>query len=209
MPLLDRTEMISMKILAIADEEAKYYYDYYTPGKLDEFDLILSCGDLRREYLEFLITMAHCPVLYVHGNHDDRLIEQPPEGCICVEDQLYVYQGIRILGLGGSYRYRAGKHMYTEWQMANRIRKLQFQIWKHGGFDILLTHAPAYHINDLDNLCHRGFQCFGKLIDKYEPKYFIHGHVHRNYGVKIPRETVHGSTLIINADEYYTFEYQK
>lgn len=197
-----------MKILAVADQEAKYYYDYYTPGKLNEFDLILSCGDLSREYLEFLTTLARCPVLYVHGNHDDVLDQHPPEGCICVEDQIYVYQGLRILGLGGSYRYREGNHMYSERQMANRIRRLQFQLWKHGGFDILLTHAPAYQINDLDTRAHRGFQCFGRLINKYQPKYFIHGHVHRNYGAQIPRETFHGNTLIINADEYYQFDCQ-
>ena len=37
-----------MKILAVSDAEAKYYYDYYQPGKLKEFDLILACGDLHR-----------------------------------------------------------------------------------------------------------------------------------------------------------------
>ena len=60
-----------MKILAIADQESKYYYDFYRPDCLNEFDLILSCGDLHANYLEFLATMAHCPVLYVCGNHDD------------------------------------------------------------------------------------------------------------------------------------------
>ena len=54
-----------MKILAVADEESKYYYDFYRPGCLDEFDLILACGDLKAKYLEFLATMSHCPVLYV------------------------------------------------------------------------------------------------------------------------------------------------
>ena len=52
-----------MKILAIADEEAKYFYDFYVPGRLDDFDLILACGDLKKRYLEFIATMAHCPVL--------------------------------------------------------------------------------------------------------------------------------------------------
>ena len=33
-----------MKILAVSDVEAKYYYDYYVPGKLREFDLIIACG---------------------------------------------------------------------------------------------------------------------------------------------------------------------
>jgi Icc-related predicted phosphoesterase len=196
-----------MRILAIADEEARYYYDYYTPGKLDEIDLILACGDLKREYLEFLITMGHCPVLYVRGNHDDSFAERPPEGCICIEDQIYVYQGVRILGLGGSHKYRDGENMYTERQMRWRVAKLWFQLRRYKGFDILLTHAPARNLNDFDSMSHRGFQCFGELLEKYEPKYFIHGHIHKNYGYKIPRLTKHGKTTVINAWEYYKFDY--
>ena len=118
-----------MRILAVSDLESPYYYEYYTPGKLDEFDLIIACGDLRREYLEFLITLAHCPLLYIHGNHDDALDKNPPGGCICIEDRIYVYKGVRILGLGGSYRYRNGKHMFTEGQMARRVCKLWYQLW--------------------------------------------------------------------------------
>ena len=48
-----------MKILVLADQESKYYYDYYTPGRLSEIDLIISCGDLRREYLEFMGLQMH------------------------------------------------------------------------------------------------------------------------------------------------------
>ena len=196
-----------MRILAVADEESKYFYDHYSPGKLDEFDLILACGDLRKEYLEFLATLAHCPVLYVHGNHDDSFDAAPPGGCICVEDQIYTYRGVRILGLGGSYRYRDGTHMYTESQMARRIRKLKFRLWRSGGFDILMTHAPARHINDFDSLSHRGFACFTDLLERYHPKYFVHGHIHRSYGHNIPQMSSHGDTTAINASGYYVFEY--
>ena len=59
-----------MKILVIADEESRSLWDYYTPDKLKDIDLILSCGDLKPEYLSFLVTMAHCPLLYIYGNHD-------------------------------------------------------------------------------------------------------------------------------------------
>lgn len=196
-----------MKILAVSDIEAQYYYDYYKPGKLDDFDLIIACGDLRRGYLEFLITMAHCPVCYVHGNHDDVLDKNPPEGCICLEDKIYVHNGVRILGLGGSYRYRDGGHMFTERQMVWRIRKLWFQLWRHKGFDILVTHAPARHLGDLDTRAHRGFECFVRLIDKYRPRYFLHGHVHLSYGADIPRVIRHGETTVINAFDHYVFSY--
>lgn len=196
-----------MRILAVADEEAKYFYDYYTPGKLDEFDLILACGDLRREYLEFLVTMAHCPLIYVRGNHDDGFGKRAPEGCICAEGKVCVVQGLRILGLGGSYRYRKdGENMYTERQMRRRILRARWQIWRNRGFDILLTHAPARGVNDFDSLSHRGFACFTELLDKYRPRYFVHGHIHKNYGAHIPQKTQRGDTLVINACEYCRFE---
>lgn len=196
-----------MKILAISDEEVKYFYDFYMPGRLDEFDLILACGDLKAKYLEFLATMAHCSVLYVRGNHDDRFATAPPEGCICIEDQIYEYKGIRILGLGGSYRYRDGENMYTEKQMKRRIHKISLKLWRKKGFDILLTHAPAYGVNDMDNISHRGFECFHDLLKKYKPKFFIHGHVHRSYDHKIPQISKYEETTVVNAYQYCKLDY--
>ena len=197
-----------MKILAVADMESRYYYDYYTPGKLSEFDLILSCGDLNACYLEFLVTMASCPVFYVRGNHDEAYLNQPPEGCECLEDRIICWNGIRILGLGGAYRYRDGTNLYTERQMRWRIRRLWFQLQYHHGFDILLTHAPARHLHDLDTLPHRGFECFTNLLEQYSPKYFIHGHVHRNYAQNIPQRCQYHNTTVINAWESCAFDYE-
>ena len=53
-----------MKILALSDEECPALWDYYTPGRLDGYDLILACGDLKSSYLSFVVTMAHCPILW-------------------------------------------------------------------------------------------------------------------------------------------------
>ncbi len=137
-----------MKILVLADKESLSLWDFFEPSKLDGIDLILSCGDLHPQYLSFLATFCSGPVLYVHGNHDDCYEKTPPEGCICIEDQIYEYQGIRILGLGGSLRYKPGEHQYSQRQMDWRIKKLFFKLRKHKGFDILLTHAPAYQLGD-------------------------------------------------------------
>ena len=38
-----------MRILAIADEESKYLWDYFQKEKLEGIDLILSSGDLDRK----------------------------------------------------------------------------------------------------------------------------------------------------------------
>ncbi len=197
-----------MNILVLADQEAKSLYDYYEPDKLRGIDLIISCGDLPAVYLEFFATMCHAPVLYIKGNHDGRLIERPPEGCVDIEDKVYDFHGVRIMGLGGSMRYSYDKpNQYTEKQMQARIRKLRFKLWKRGGIDILVTHAPAFHLNDMPDLPHMGFKCFLALMDKYHPKLFIHGHVHANYGKGFKRRDSYGNTVVVNAYEYYVVEY--
>lgn len=197
-----------MKILAIADEESKYLWDYFDKSKIEGIDLIISCGDLNPHYLSFLVTLSSVPVLYVHGNHDAKYEKVPPEGCICIEDQIYVHNGVRILGLGGSMRYKPGPHQYTEWQMRQRVAKLKFRLWKSRGFDILVTHAPAYQLNDGRDLPHQGFQVFKTLMEKYKPKYFLHGHVHLSYGRGHKRYDKYQDTHVINAYERCVFEFE-
>ena len=197
-----------MKILAIADEESKYLWDYFDKKKLEGVGLIISCGDLDPRYLSFLATFSKAPVLYVHGNHDKKYKQMPPEGCICIEDRIYVHEGIRILGLGGSMRYRPGPHQYTEKQMRKRVKKLWFQLFRKGGFDILVTHAPAYQMNDGRDLPHQGFQVFKTLMEKYKPKYFLHGHVHLSYGRGHKRYDKYQDTHVINAYERCVFEFE-
>ena len=103
-----------MKILAVADEECKALWDYFTPRQtrgrrthhcLRRFEPPLSG-----------IPCHHgaVPLLYVHGNHDESYDTRPPQGVICLDDDVYVHNGLRIAGLGGSCRYRTGAWQFTE-----------------------------------------------------------------------------------------------
>ena len=195
-----------MRILAISDEECAAFWDYYTPGKLKEYDLILSCGDLNSKYLSFLVTMARCPLLYVVGNHDLRYKIAPPEGCDPIDDHFVVYNGVRILGLGGCRRYNSADNQFTEAQMRRRIRKLRFQLWRNKGVAIVVTHAAPEGLGDAEAHCPQGFAAFRSLLDKYNPQYLVHGHVHVTYGQDVPREIDYNGTKIINAYERYTIE---
>ena len=188
-----------MKILAISDREEGALWDYYDPQRLADVELIISCGDLDPDYLEFLVTMQSCPLLYVRGNHDSRYDTKPPCGCIPIDDRIYDHQGIRILGLGGCMRYRPqASGMYTEREMAARIRRMQPVIGISGGIDILVTHAPAKGYGDQGDLPHRGFSCLNKLLEKEKPTLMLHGHVHQEYG-NFVRERKHPcGTRIIN-----------
>lgn len=195
-------------IMILTDHESKLLYDYYDPERMKDIDLIISCGDLAPEYLSFFATLCHAPVLYVRGNHDNKYATRPPEGCLCIEDDIYVYEGIRILGLGGSMRYIPdAPNQYSEREMQKRVKKLRFKLRWHRGFDILVGHAPAYQLNDLEDLPHRGFQVFRTLMEKYKPKYFFHGHVHANYSRDFKRRVTFGKTTVINAYDFYVVEY--
>ena len=195
-----------MKILTISDEECAALWDYYMPGRLKEYDLIISCGDLKASYLSFLVTMARCPLLYVHGNHDTGYDRKPPEGCDCIDDHFVVYNGVRILGLGGCRKYHPAPHQYTEKQMRRRIRKLKFQLWRHRGVDVVVTHAAPEGLGDDEDVAHWGFESLRELIETYHPAYLVHGHVHMTYNHEIPREMEHQGTRVVNAFERYTIE---
>lgn len=198
-----------MKIMVLADVESKSLWDYFERSKLEGIDLIISCGDLSPRYLSFLATFTHAPVLYVHGNHDACYEKTPPEGCTCIDDKIYNFKGVRILGLGGSMRYKPGPFMYTQKEMNKRIKKMRFPLLFNHGFDILVAHSPAYHLNDGEDIPHVGFEGFNKLLDKYEPKYFVHGHVHMSYGRQHVRHCTYKSTEVINAYDQYIIEYDE
>lgn len=196
-----------MRILAVSDTESEALWDHYNSNKITDTDLILSCGDLNPQYLSFLVSCTNLPLLYVHGNHDDCYDRTPPEGCICVDDRIYVHDGIRILGLGGCYPYKDGNYMYTEQEMKWRIFRLKHQIRRYRGFDILLTHAPAFALGDGDDIVHQGYKAFLPLLEKYKPKYMVHGHMHLQYDRSLQRTTIYKDTQIINAFERHAWEY--
>ena len=163
-----------MRIMAISDTESTALWDHYNSNKITDTDLILSCGDLNPNYLSFLVSCTNLPLLYVHGNHDEKYDQTPPEGCICIDDKIYVHEGIRILGLGGCMPYKPGKYMYTEKEMKRRLLHIKHQLIFYHGFDILLTHAPAQGLGDGDDHAHQGYEVFLKLLNKYQPKYMVH-----------------------------------
>lgn len=194
-----------MKILLLADAEDPALWDYFSPDRVKGYDLILAAGDLKAEYLTFLVTMSNLPMFYVHGNHNAAYDHYPPEGCECIDDRLVTYRGLRILGLGGSARYSREPYQYTEREMRRRIARLRFAVWKARGVDIVLTHCPPKGYGDADDYAHRGFEAFLPMLDRWKPKALVHGHVHMTYG-DIKRELPYGETRIINAYQRYTLE---
>lgn len=196
-----------MRILAISDEPSQKLWGSRCREALEGVDLILSAGDLPPSYLSFLTCFTSAPVIYVHGNHDDIYEKKPPEGCLCADGRILLIGGVRILGLGGSFRYRPDcVNMYTEPEMQSRILNLRRKLRATGGFDILLTHAPIRGVGDEDHPSHRGFECFGPLLDRYRPAVMVHGHMHQAYTAFFQRERTYNGVPVINASTEYAFD---
>ena len=197
-----------MRILAIADEPSSRLWGELCRDALRGVDLILSAGDLPAQYLSFLTCFTDAPIVYIHGNHDDRYEKEPPEGCLCADGKIVQVKGVRILGLGGSIRYRPDAvHMYSEKEMAGRISALHRKLRATGGFDILLTHTPIRGLGDQEDLAHRGFECFGPLLDAWRPAVMVHGHVHQSYtGAHFVRQRDWNGIPVINASTAWEFD---
>ena len=190
-----------MRILALADEPVQRLWGEFGRETLKAADLILSAGDLPAAYLSYMTCFSSAPVVYVHGNHDDHYDKKPPEGCVCAEGHVVLVKGVRILGLGGSMRYRPGcPTMFSEKEMAARIHALRRELKSTGGFDILLTHSPIAGVGDQPDLPHRGFECFKPLLRQYRPAVVVHGHVHQAYSAhRFRQEREFEGIPVINA----------
>ena len=195
-----------MRILTVSDTEEKAIWDYFDRDRLGEIDLIISCGDLSSSYLDFLQSMLNAPLLYVRGNHDKEYAENPPPGGTSIDGQVYNFEGLRIVGFGGSMSYIKDPLTFTEKEMCSRVNRLIPKIEFMNGFDLLVTHSPVLGYGDMEDLPHRGFRVFDDLLCRYHPRIMLHGHVHKQYG-HFRREREHpAGTRIINTSGYYVLE---
>jgi Icc-related predicted phosphoesterase len=183
------------RVLAIADEVD----DGLTASRLATMrpDVVVSCGDLPYDYIDFVVSAANAPVVFVPGNHDPDDTARP-SWCTTTDGRLVRVGGLLAAGLGGSMRYNDGPNQYTEREMSRRVIGLAARArLRSRRVDLLLTHAPPFGVGDGDDPCHRGFECFHRLVARLAPRYLIHGHIHP-YGLCRPDRTI-GATTVVNA----------
>jgi len=195
-----------MKILSVSDVVVPELSDKFDARQFDGVELVLSCGDLPPEYLSFIRERLDAPLYYVRGNHDIRYKTSPPIGCVNLHASRIDFKGLRIMGLEGSRWYNGGPIQYREHQMRQMIWRKMPELWLKGGVDIVVTHAPPRHIHDAEDRCHRGFESFLKLIRRFKPRYFIHGHIHAHFTDPSQRMTLVGNTRVINTFAFHLLE---
>jgi uncharacterized protein len=176
-----------MKVLAISDQIIDRLYSTSVPETYPDIEMILSCGDLPYEYLEFLVSIYNIPLLYVPGNHDPGYNLHDPRarahGCENLDTTSLVLKDFFFVGLGGSVQYQPGTpNQYTQWGMYLRVyNMLPGLLWRKirlgRGPDVLLTHSPPYGIHDDDDPAHEGPARHQPVLMRVmRPRYLLHGH---------------------------------
>ncbi|MEN6393562.1 MAG: metallophosphoesterase [Anaerolineaceae bacterium] len=205
-----------MKLLAVSDLVIPLLYSQHTKSRFLDIKLLISCGDLPYEYHEYLVSSLDVPFFYVLGNHDKEFSSnnsyqnQFIAGGTNLHGKSVHYNGLILAGMEGSLRYREGPYQYSQSEMwlnvFNLIPKLLINRIRYGRYlDIFVTHAPPAGIHDKSDLPHQGIYAFRWFIEKFQPRYHIHGHIH----VYRPDETVDtlvGKTHVINAYGYKEIE---
>ena len=205
-----------MKILAISDMVVDRLYSAQVAERFQDIEMIIGCGDLPYEYLEFLVSSMNIPLLYVPGNHDPAYDEKNraahAEGCDNLDREVRSIKGLNIAGIGGSIRYRPGApNQYTQSQMYSRMSsflpKLLWHLPLHGNvLDIMIAHSPPRGIHDDDDQAHVGFSAFKDFIQTFKPRYFLHGHTMVYKSNIVSPVTMVGNTAVINVYPYRVIE---
>ena len=205
-----------MKILVVSDEVVDRLYSTQIAQNFRDIDLIIGCGDLPNEYLEFLVSALNVPLLYVPGNHDPRNNKEDPaahpEGCMLLDQRLMQVKGLNLAGLGGSVRYKPDHpNQYTQAEMYTRIISfLPGLLWNRfltrRVLDIMVAHSPPRGIHDDSDPAHTGFLAFRDFIRIFKPRYFLHGHNRVYKGNLLPSVTQVGGTTVINVYPYRLLE---
>lgn len=116
-----------------------------------------------------------------------------------------------IAGISGSIDYNHGPAQWTERQMAGKLRAMSLPLimnkFRYGTYlDIFLTHASPRHIHDKEDPCHKGFECFNKFLQKYKPRYMVHGHIHL-YDQNEERAGDYYGVRVVNAYSHTIIEF--
>lgn len=125
-----------------------------------------------------------------------------PPGCDNIDGRVVDVRGLRVAGLGGSLRYKAGPNQYTQAQMRRRVLTVELRIRlkqvRHGRkLDVLVTHAPPFALADAKDAAHVGFVALHRIVRAFHPLLLVHGHIHP-YGRAQPERQA-GQTRVVNA----------
>ncbi len=207
---------MSIKILAVSDQEVERLYGLAMQGHFKDVSLILACGDLPYNYLDFLLDALNVPLYYVPGNHDPvhstSQAAAHVDGGTNLDMRTSRFNGLLLGGLGGCVRYRPdGVNQYTQAEMYVRAARLLLRLAANRlrfgrALDILVTHSPPFGIHDEETQAHRGLKAINLVLRLARPRFHLHGHTHIYRRNLVISDTQLGLTRVLNVYPYKVIE---
>jgi len=204
-----------MKILAVSDQVEERLYSPLLKQSFGDVELLVSCGDLPYNYLEYMVSVLNVPMVYVPGNHDPVITRSDPsswlDGGTYIDLKLVKIKSLYIAGVGGSIRYRPnGGNQYSQMEMFWRVYGFLPELLLHRALkrplDLLVTHSSPAGIHDDDDEAHKGLRAINLLVNWFKPRYLLHGHTYFYRRNLVSPLTEINGTKIINILPYHLLE---
>jgi len=140
-----------------------------------QYDACLLLGDISGNHLDMILKYVPIEKIYgILGNHDEYgLLES--RNISNIHSKVINVNGVRILGFGGSSRYKTGNiPMYSQEESIKILRKCDIA-------DILVSHDSPYQLySKANDKAHCGLKGITKYLKKNKVYLNIHGHHHIN-----------------------------
>lgn len=168
-----------MKLFIFSDFQGEEYIPEGEP------DMVVLLGDISKGYVKKIDKMYNCPKIGVLGNHD-TLYEWEGTRIQNIHEEVFEYEGIKFAGFGGCPVYNMRPNQYSDLECGMYMGNLE-------EVDVVITHSnPVYDIKRKDmSDPHRGFMAFNTYIKEKQPKYFLHGHIHRSFRKVLGRTEIY------------------
>lgn len=155
-----------IRTVVIADDD-----DLVGRLEVDSVDLLISLGDLADSTIEKAYLKYRPAVVYaVRGNHDTP--HPFPGFVINLHNRVEEFQGVPFGGLEGSWKYKAkGHYLYEQEEVSGLLRAFS-------PVDVLISHNSPRGYHERDRDIHQGFDGLLEYIERFQPRYVLHGHQH-------------------------------
>ncbi len=182
-----------MKILAVADIHGSQYRLNTLLDNIEKYspDLVVMCGDITQfgpgEVATNFLNQIPVETLAIPGNIDtaevgEAILESRAEN---IDLKKVIKNNISFIGIGG-------ETISLETVILDKGQEKSIEEILDEK-TVLITHVPPYKLQDTVYIGHHiGSRELKTLVEKYQPRLVLCGHVHENPGVT----TFHDSVIV-------------
>lgn len=175
-----------MKILSVADIHGSQYRLNIVLKNIEKYspDLIIICGDITQfgppDVALNILNQISVETLAIHGNIDSDEVLQviDKSNATNIHLKYEIVNDIPFIGIGGNIYDQDYSKIKIK---LNNSQKNLSEIINNS--TILVTHIPPYGLQDKIFLgLHSGSKVIKDMIDNYNPRLVLCGHIHENPG---------------------------